>query len=308
MTIGVCIATYLRPVMLSRLLQSLAELEFDGPSPDIVVVVVDNDASGSAEQVLRDCRRAFPWPILTAVEPTRNIAMARNRCVAMALAAQADWLAFVDDDEEVTPRWLAELLRAQAAHDVEVVAGPVVSAYPPGTPQWVVAAGLPLRLRLRDGAVSPVAETANALVSRRLAETIDGPFDPRFGRSGGSDSHFFLRARQAGARIVWASEAVVRETVPVSRAKAGWFLRRAFRVGNAGVHVARAISPFHAWFPRRFAAAWYRIALGTLSLLPALPRGRGHVVRSLENVFLGVGALVGMTGVRFVEYNQPHGG
>lgn len=308
MKIAVCVATYLRPVMLSNLLRSLADLVLETPAPEVVVVVVDNDASGSAELVVQARRPAFPWPLLFAVERTRNIALARNRGVALALAAGADWIAFVDDDEEVSPRWLAELLRVQSAHAADVVAGPVVNVYPPDTPRWVIAGGLPRHVRRPTGATSPGAETANALVSRRVLASIDGPFDPRFGRSGGSDSHFFLRARLAGARIVWADEAVVHETIPVSRATPGWFLRRAFRVGNAGVRVARAVLPVRGWLPRRLAAACYRIALGTVQLFPAVLRGRGAVVRALQDVCLGLGAIAGMTGYHYIEYNQPHGG
>ena len=308
MKIAVCIATYRRPVMLATLLRSLGDLALDAPAPEVVIVVVDNDANGSAETVVEAARSTVPWRIVSSVEPERNIALARNRGVALALADGADWVAFVDDDEMVTARWLAELLRVQAEFAADVVGGPVVNVYPDDAPRWIVASELPRRLRLATGAGGFVAETSNALVSGRVLAAMSGPFDARFGLSGGSDSHLFHRAHRTGARFAWAADAVVRETLPRSRASAGWLLRRGFRVGNTAVLVARAMLPLRSWLPRRFAAACYRIAIGTVRLLPALVLGRVAVVQALHDICLGAGAIAAMGGFRYVEYRRPpHG-
>jgi succinoglycan biosynthesis protein ExoM len=307
MKVAVCVATYRRSGMLTDLLRSLAALELGTPAPGVVVVVVDNDTRGDAERVLHACRSALPWRIVSAVEPIRNIALARNRGVALALAEGADWVAFVDDDETVSPRWLAELLRVQAESGADVVAGPVVNVYPAGAPAWIVASGLPARLRLPPGATSTVAETSNALVSSAVLGSVSGPFDQSLGLSGGSDSLFFLRARLAGARIAWASEALVHETIPASRATAGWLMRRAFRAGNGGVFVARAALPLRSWLPRRAAAACYRLLRGTVRLLPALGRGRAALLCALQDICIGAGAVGAMAGFRYVEYKRSHG-
>jgi succinoglycan biosynthesis protein ExoM len=307
MKVAVCIATYRRPDMLASLLRSLAEMALEPPAPEIVIVVVDNDTRGEAERVIDTSRPDVPWRIVSAVEPTRSIALTRNRCVALALADGVDWAAFVDDDETVSPRWLDELLRVQAASRADIVAGPVENVYPDGAPGWIVAAGRRARPRLPANAESPVAETSNALVSRRVLEQVTGPFEPQLGLSGGSDSLFFLRARLAGARIVWASDAVVCETIPSSRATAEWLLRRAFRTGNCAVFVARAALPLHRWLPRRLAGACYRLTIGILGLVPALAQGRAGLLGALQNVCIGAGALAALGGYRYVEYQRSHG-
>jgi succinoglycan biosynthesis protein ExoM len=305
--IAICVATWRRPVMLSQLLESLGALEVDPEvASGLFVVVVDNDAAGSAAPVVESARRRLPWPLHWAVEPVRNISLARNRAVRMALAEGAEWVAFIDDDEVAPPRWLDGLVRAQREHRADVVAGPVVPRYPPGTPAWVVQGGFFQRPRQAAGARVRVAETSNALVSARLLADTSGPFDPAFGRAGGGDSHFFIRARRAGATMVWA-DAPVAETVPPSRAEAGWILRRAFRVGNCGTFAERGAVPLAAWLPRRTAAALARVVLGAGLLVPAALGGRAAVMRTLWQICCGAGSLAGIVGFRYVEYERPHG-
>lgn len=308
MKVAVCIATYRRPVMLDALLDSLEALRFDAEArPDVLVVVVDNEDAASSREVVARRMESFPFPIRWAVEPRRNIALARNRCIQVALGNGADFVAFVDDDEQVAPDWLAALLRVRAASGADVVGGPVLNAYGRNTPPWIVAGSLPARTRMPTGTRIATAETANVLIAARLLQAMRQHFDPRFGVTGGSDSHFFLRASQAGAHMVWADEAVVHETVPDSRATGAWLLRRAFRVGNAGVHVASAALPVWRWLPRRLAAAAYRVARGLVQL-PAAPfRGRAAVVGALQDLCLGAGAVAAVLGFRYVEYRRSHG-
>ena len=45
-----------------------------------------------------------------AVEPERNIALARNRALSLA---RGEKLAFIDDDEMASPFWLSTLLAAE---------------------------------------------------------------------------------------------------------------------------------------------------------------------------------------------------
>ncbi len=293
--------------MLAAFLDSLAAIELALPSPEVFVVVVDNDDGESARPVIDTRLGRFRFPILTATEQVRNIALARNRSVEIALREGADWVVIADDDELVSPGWLSELLAMQQQTGADVVAGPVVNRYPDGTPAWLVESGLPLRPRYENGAMLQVADTANVLVSRRVFGLVPGHFDARFGLSGGSDSLFFARAHAAGARITWAAAAVVFETHPRSRVTIGWLLRRAFRNGNAAVHVARSMVPAHAWLPRRIASASYHFGRGVLLLPAAAVRGRAAGVAALQELSLGAGAAAAFAGYRYVEYKRVHG-
>ena len=98
-TVTVCVATYKRPDGLRKLLDSLQQ-QVDAPPFEIVVV--DNDREESARRVV-EAAKGDP-AIRYLVEPRRGLAQVRNRSVA---ESQATFLAFIDDDEWATPRWLA---------------------------------------------------------------------------------------------------------------------------------------------------------------------------------------------------------
>jgi glycosyltransferase involved in cell wall biosynthesis len=304
--VAICIPTYRRPALLSALLESLARLELSEPAPDVLVVVVENQPEGYVPRIVAE-HAGLPWPVITGMEPTRNIALARNKCIALALDHGADWVAFVDDDEQVTPRWLEELLRVQRAFDADVVGGTVINSYHEAVPRWIADGQLPRRRHHPTGTDVGIGETSNVLISRRVLELVPGRFDVRFGRSGGSDTHFFLRARSAGARIVWADDAIVHETFASSRTTLRWLLRRAFRTGNATVWIARALYPAHRWLPRRLAAACYRLSMGLLVIVPAMIQGRSAIAGALEHLFIAFGTIAGLAGYHFIEYEQSHG-
>lgn len=232
--ISVCICTYRRPWLLERLLTALAAQE-DLPGA-FEVIVVDNDDEGSANGILAAARHRHPGLALrTAREPRKNIAHARNRSVALAEGA---WIAFVDDDEEPGPTWLAALYRTARAFAADGVSAPVVPRVPDGAAGWIVRGRFFERPRHPTGAQVPIGElrTGNLLIRRELLvnPTLgpDGPFDPAFGLSGGEDNHLLGRLASAGACFVWCDDAPVHEVVPEERATLRYLLRNAYRGGH----------------------------------------------------------------------------
>ena len=107
-----------RPQLLSRTLAGLEKQETGGRFT-YSIVVADNDALASAQQVVRDFRSRAVVSVVYCIEPQPNIALARN----MALQnAEGDLVAFIDDDEFPVEDWLRRLvdtlqLEAIAADD-----------------------------------------------------------------------------------------------------------------------------------------------------------------------------------------------
>lgn len=301
--IVVCVATCQRPSLLRALLESLARLSFrQRARPEVLVAVVDNDAEGSAREVVAEQEASFPFPLMYEVEPERNISRARNRAVELALRHDPDFLAFVDDDEVVQPSWLDELLSAQREFAADVVCGPALPGYVEGVPQWVISGGFFDPPAYSSGKRLARSNTNNALVAASLFREPESRFDPDFGLSGSSDTHFFLRASRGGARMVWTEGATVREWIPLARANAGWILRRAFRTGNGGMFAERALATHPLQLAPRVLIALGRIVQGTLLLLPSLLLGRGAVVWALWKVCYGAGCLAAFFGYRYYEY------
>ena len=225
--VTVCICTFRRAALLRRLLAELEKLETDGAFT-FGVVVVDNDAAQSARATVAEAAAASGRDIVYAHEPEQNIARARNRTLAHA---RGEFVAFIDDDEFPTPRWLA-LLLACCAGGVAGVLAPVLAHFESAPPAWLVRSGITERPRHRTGAAIGLADarTGNVLLDRRLIVDAE-PFDVRFA-SGGEDVDFFRRMMQRGARFIWCDEATVYESVSGIRTTRGYYLRRGLLRGR----------------------------------------------------------------------------
>jgi succinoglycan biosynthesis protein ExoM len=305
--VAVCVATCRRPRSLGRLLRSLEGLTFEGEEPHVGVILIDNDPEGSARPLFEELVRSFRWTLRYELEPRQNISHARNRALDAAADGGADLLVFVDDDEIVSPGWLDHLLEVRAQTGAPIVAGPITFAFDPETPAWIRDGRFFEVDRHATGASVGMAFTGNVLIAREYFIRPEVRFDPKFGISGGGDSHFFTRAVLDGVSIVWADEAVVEEAVPASRATARWILRRAYRVGNRTVRLERDLLPRRRWLAPRFARASVRILEGVVLLPLALLAGRAAAVRSLRKVAHGVGCIAGIAGVEVNDYGKIHG-
>jgi len=305
--VAICIPTCQRPRSLARLLDSLDNLSFSAGVPDVLVVVIDNDAQERARAVVESRPGPRRWPVEYQVEPVRNIALARNHGIDAALAWDADLIAFIDDDEVASPCWLDRLLRAGEDRSAAIVAGPVLPRYEAGVPEWVIRGRFFELPRSPSGARVSMAFSGNVLLRRDVLIESGYRFDPAFGISGGEDSHFFMRAVRAGLQIVWADDAEVEEVVPLSRANAAWILRRAYRVGNRTAFCERALIPRWEWVPPRVIKAIGRILEGLVLLIPAALWGRAAAVQCMRHVAYGLGCLAGLFGARFTEYETIHG-
>jgi glycosyltransferase involved in cell wall biosynthesis len=301
--VAICVITYRRPAGLARLLEGIARLRFSGPELPLEIVVVDNDAAGTAREVCASHAAGRRWPLRYAIEPQPGIASARNCAVALALE-RAERIAFIDDDEVPEPEWLDELLAAAARTGADVVAGPVLPVYSEAVPEWIRRGGFFDRPRHPDGAELDVARTGNVLIHRRVFESLPADFDPRFGLTGSEDTHFFLRVRRAGFRIVWADRAVVTEWLPAKRATAGWLLQRAYRGGNGHTRCELAIADSFTRRAVRTAKGLGRVSYGLIGLPFGLLRGRAAALRFAREAALGLGTLAALFGSTYQEYRR----
>ena len=224
--ISICVCTFRREEGLRRLLRSLQSLVMATPTWELIVI--DNDAARSADTIVQ-LAIADGMKITYDVEPIRNVALARTRSVRRA---SGEWIAFIDDDEEADPQWLAELWKCVHSGHVDAAFGAVSHLFEEGTPQWMRAV-YPRQPRIA-GASLGWRETAtnNALVRRSAMTFLDNLFDPKFGLNG-EDSELFYRMANAGFKFVAAPTARVYERVCSNRANLVYLLRWYFCVGAA---------------------------------------------------------------------------
>lgn len=226
--ISVCVCTFKRPHLLQRLLTELARQETKGCFT-YSIVVVDNDASRSAESVTSEFVQSSSTPVRYVAEPRQNIALARNRAVENAVG---DFIAFIDDDEFPSTTWLLTLLEACNNYKVDGVLGPVKRHFDEEPPQWLVKSNFYQRPTYPTGFVIDwrKGRTGNVLLRKEvLAEAGSEPFSPEFRT--GEDQEFFSRMIQKGYVFIWCDEAVAYEVVPPLRWKKTFMLRRALLRG-----------------------------------------------------------------------------
>jgi succinoglycan biosynthesis protein ExoM len=254
-SVVVAVMTYRRPDLLRACLGSItAQTTTDG----FDVCVVDNDPEASARPVVEELAGGFGGSVTYLHETTPGIPFARNAAVEHCVEAGADWIAFIDDDEQAGERWLDTLLETAHARRADGVQGSVVPAFEPGGPAWVSELGFHDKPVVGGGVHLVHATTANLLLDvRRLVELAGRrPFAVELSDYGGSDSELTMRLTAAGAVLVGEPSAVVTEFIPLERQTVEWMSRRAARTTAGWVAFQRAhVSPLRFWL-QRVRAIW----------------------------------------------------
>ncbi len=304
--VAICVATYLRPVGLGRLLRVLQQLDpVEGVEP--VVVIVDNDPEGSARKVVEEAPSS-PLQLVYCHETQRGIPFARNRALAAADQEGAAWVAWIDDDELPRSDWLATLFATQRAADADVVMGPSEAVFDPTAPDWIIATGAFATERFTDGEPYPYFHSRTSGLLHRAALSPAEGFDNRMVLTGGSDRLFFTRMHRAGASFVWSDEAVVEDWVPASRTSASWLVKRWFRIGVTRTLTMRYLDePGWVRRLRRVAGGTLMATQGLVAALVAVPKGKTETLVASRRVFLGAGAAWGALGLGYNEYRKVHG-
>ena len=182
MKFSVIIPTCHRPASLAHCLHGLAGDEAE--------VIVSDDSRDEETRLLIE--REFPR-VRWLAGPRRGPAANRN---CGAHAATGDWLAFIDDDCEPQPGWLAAI--ADVTGDADVVEGRTLA---PGARDSLLEEHVE---NLHGG----VLWSCNLAVHRAAFEQLGG-FDEDFLEAGGEDMEFAWRIARAGLRIRFAPEAPV---------------------------------------------------------------------------------------------------
>jgi O-antigen biosynthesis protein len=213
------------------------------PADQIVVVIDHNDG------LLDRARTAFPEATVVPNSGPRGLSGARNTGVAHA---KGDIIAFLDDDAEAEPDWLARMLPHYRNSSVLGVGGHAIPAWESARPRWMPPefdwvvgcsfTGQPSRL-------SPVRNIIGCNMSfrRTVLERING-FDSALGRVGAvpvgcEETELCIRIQQDSPDgvILYEPHARVRHHVPADRATWRYFRRRCFSEGRSKAVVTRLV-------------------------------------------------------------------
>lgn len=251
-SLGVLVCTH-DAARLDQVSSAVASLGRQTRVPDEVLVMVDG--TDELTDQVREALSSHTSPDGSAV---RVEGLGRNRGVSVARTAgarrmESDVVAFLDDDAEADPGWLAALERPLEEQGVIGSSGrsePVwVGARPAWMPEeflWTVGCSYrgmptePTRIRNVYGGCAAL---------RRDVFLDVGGYDPDMGhgagRSGGAEeAEFCLRATAStGGSFAFEPGAVIRHRVPGDRLTWRYYLRRCHSEGELKAVMARQAAP-----------------------------------------------------------------
>lgn len=292
MRVSVLIPTFRRPDSFLR--AALSVFAQNGVS-EFELIAVDNSPEGSALETFRKLETTAPIPFLYAHDPNPGVANARNAALALA---RGDLVAWLDDDEEASPYWLAALVAQRRATGAQSVFGPVAARAPAKTPH----AAFYERLYSRTGPATNAARTrawgiGNSLQPRAMfADAL--PFDARANETGGEDDLLFAAWAVAGATFAWASEALVVEHIDSARTQFAHGLRRAFAYGQAPCETAWADCDALRLLRHMSIGTAQMLAFGAAAAVVA-PASSAHALHLLDRAARGAGKVFWFRPQRF---------
>ncbi|MFN4087540.1 MAG: glycosyltransferase family 2 protein [Alphaproteobacteria bacterium] len=297
--VSVVVPTFRRTASLERTLASCLR-QRDADPAGFEIVVVDNCPDGSARAVTEAVAARANVRIAYIHERRSGVSHARNTGVANA---RGHLLAFLDDDEEASDRWLAHLVETQVRFDADIVFGPVVAAFerdPPIDPDFVA-----LFFSRRDPGPTRLIDryhgSGNSLLVRDRCILSDQPFDPRMTRIGGEDTMLFEALKRAGRSFAWCAEASVLEHVDGSRMTLRYLAKRSFRRGQSPPIACAMTRP-----PDRLAIArWMAIGAGQFLVHGVAGLGLA-AIRSRRALDQGRRAIEGAGKVLWMQSFRPH--
>lgn len=232
MTCSVCIATYKRPQLLIKLLNSLYAQELD-EDINLEIIVVDNDDRESARCICAGFSNTDKITLYYLTQPEKNISLTRNKAVHKVTG---EYILILDDDEVASPGWVNAHLDTFKKFNADIIIGRVVQNFETEVPDWIRNHLIFKIPAPPTGTEAKKTYTGNSAIRASIIKDIEGPFDPALGLTGGEDTILFEMIRNKGAKIVCCYEALATEFIPSESANLKWMIDRTFRQGYFTTH------------------------------------------------------------------------
>lgn len=242
MKITVILCTYNRAQSLTKALESVAQSKMP-ESTQWEVLVVDNNSRDATRSVVEEFCRRNPLRFRYLFEPKQGKSYALNSAWQ---AANADVLAFMDDDVEVDPDWLYNLTASLTRGEWNGAGGRILPERGFEPQPWMdvnhrhgLAPLAMFDLGPEPGELKESPFGTN-MAFRKEVFSKHGGFRTDLGPQPGSeirseDSEFGTRLLTRGERLWYEPSAVVYHIVPQSRARRQYFQAWWFGKGRADV-------------------------------------------------------------------------
>lgn len=231
MRLDIVIATYRRPGLLSRTLESLLR----APAPDGLewtAIVVDNNSRDNTRETVASFEPRFGGRLRYLLETRQGSSHARNAGIS---SSRAGIVATIDDDEEIASTWFSSLHDAFADSSIDYIGGPYHPNWEVPPPPWIPVAGYTAVVGIIDSSPEPVDYgpgfsgaliSGNSAFRRRVFDTV-GLYNPALGRTDRGllsceDHDLFLRLQKAGLRGRYIPAFAIHHWIPAERMTASY--------------------------------------------------------------------------------------
>ena len=225
---SVCIATYKRPELLKKLMDSLLNQK-NIIFSEVELIVVDNDAEGSARNIVESYIGKVPCNISYEIQPEKNIAITRNIAVKKA---SGEYIFFIDDDEYADENWMHTHTNNLLKYDADGAFGRAIPYFSLNVPEWLIRIPNYHKKTNLNGEPPALLSTCNCIIKRDIFIKNGYYFDPKYGITGGSDHHLFSFMVNNGAKFISSYDSITYEYITDDRANMKWLIQRVFRTGN----------------------------------------------------------------------------
>jgi len=299
-TIGIC--TYKRPKMLKDCLDSLASQAIPENS-SVTFCISDNDGSDceAIEEIVKESLVGKNY--IYHITKKRGIVHARNAILDYASENNADYIAFIDDDEIAQKNWIINLYKALNANNCDAVHGVVRPIHPESTNlQWVEKEN-----EIAEGAVLKYVGTGNVMFSKLLFNKWNLRFDERYNMGGGEDIDYFMRSGKLGGKHIHTKKAVVEEVIPDIRIKPSWQLRRKFSDGVSVSNVIYKNNGTMAYLRKYFLRSITRSIKSLAYILYGFAFNKELMIKHLKALYYSLGCLYFAFGLKYRAYKKTTG-
>jgi len=205
---------------------------------NVEILIVDNNPLPTERKFIESFDQQTRYPVHYIHEPRAGVSNARNAAIDFATAR---FIAFLDDDMEITPDWIDGLVKVAIAHKTGVVFGPLRAKFVDAAdPRNTYLASFYARhsKQVKAGESEEAFGTGGCLIDLESCVLPNPAFDTRLNESGGEDDMLFESLRETGTKFGWAPSALCYECVPASRTTSAYIAKRNFGYGQGPTRIA----------------------------------------------------------------------
>ena len=303
-SLDVIIPTYNRSTLLSLALGSLLRAH----RPDawhITLVVVDNNSTDDTRAVVEAIAHTATLPVRYLRESRQSSSSARNTGI---LASQADFLGFIDDDEQVDDQWFEIIAREFADPATDFIGGPYYADPDLDLPDWlpcdypaVIGIMQPRPRGVFGSTFTGNLNGGNSVFRRHIFEQV-GLYSTELGRGARAllseeDAELYGRVRAQGYNGIFVPDLVIVHHIPPDRLTVRYHRKWCFWRGVSQGLLARR----HQREPVRhlLGIPRYRIGRSARAMVLLAQPLSGHSSAHRLNAELGIWDLAGYFYGRF---------